>query len=415
MRVLFVNHTSRVSGAEHSLLDILEAFPDSVTPLVACPRGDLAQRVGRLGLPVVEIRGTDVSLRLHPSGAPLAAAQLIADAATVRRAAVGFAADIVHANSVRAGLLGVAVRRTGGPALAVHVRDVLPPVPIARLASWTVSRFADRVIANSRYTAMQFARITGSTPPTVIHNPIVNRRRVERISPTTARHRAHLGHGRSPLLAVAAQITPWKGQHRAIRVLHRVRQAHPTCRLLIVGDVTFDAPSTRFDNVAYRVSLHSLCEQLGVADAVDFLGHREDVDSILRAVDVVLIPSSCEPSGRTMVEAMAAGTPVVATDNGGPAEVIAHGADGILLPPNDLTRWAAAVDRLLSNQGCRRHMGEAGRAKALAEFDADTQVGALLGVYREMLIDRSRRRRAGGLRRSAFSRHRDADRPPASG
>lgn len=116
MRVLYVNHTAEVSGSERSLLSLLAALPPHVHARVASPPGALAQATERLGIPVSTIAGTAGSLRLHPLHTPRALADMSRAALQLRGAARRHRADVVHANSIRAGIeLGLArVSPAGG-------------------------------------------------------------------------------------------------------------------------------------------------------------------------------------------------------------------------------------------------------------------------------------------------------------
>jgi glycosyltransferase involved in cell wall biosynthesis len=133
---------------------------------------------------------------------------------------------------------------------------------------------------------------------------------------------------------------------------------------LLIGDITFDAPATRFDNHGYLASLHALVAELGLEDAVIFAGRRRDMPAVMHAIDVLLLPSWEEPFGRVVAEAMAAGRPVVATSVGGPADTITNGCDGLLVPPRDPTAWAAAIIRLLDDPAGARRIGERARESA---------------------------------------------------
>jgi glycosyltransferase involved in cell wall biosynthesis len=102
-------------------------------------------------------------------------------------------------------------------------------------------------------------------------------------------------------------------------------------------------------------------------------------------MDVTLVPSWAEPFGRVVVESMAMGVPVMATNIGGPAELIDDGRDGILLPPRNPKRWAEAIGRLLSHPELRRQIGDAGREKA-ADFGRGRHAEAVVDVYRSVLV-----------------------------
>jgi glycosyltransferase involved in cell wall biosynthesis len=146
--------------------------------------------------------------------------------------------------------------------------------------------------------------------------------------------------------------------------------------------------AARYDNEAYEAALHGLTSDLGVGEAVTFLGERTDIPEILRALDVVLVPSWEEPFGRTVIEAMAMGTPVIATSVGGPAEIIRSGRDGLLLPPRDPARWAESVCNLLRHPEIREDMGRRGRDRVMSTFAREAEVDAVLESYERVLAYR---------------------------
>ena len=112
---------------------------------------------------------------------------------------------------------------------------------------------------------------------------------------------------------------------------------------MIVGEVKFGGAATRLDNDGYLAELHRLIDELGLGDAVEFAGEREDVPELMAEADVLLAPSTEEPFGRTVVEAMAVETPVVATSVGGPSEVIDDGVTGLLVAPENPIAWSQAI------------------------------------------------------------------------
>ena len=242
---------------------------------------------------------------------------------------------------------------------------------------------SSQVIAISRHVDRSL-RLGRRTPVAVVHNP-VDLRRFDPARVDGNGLRAELG---APLLGVIAQITPWKGQDDAIRMLASVRAEHPGARLAIVGETKFVGRDVTFDNVAYRAGLDALVAELGLGDAVAFLGEREDIPEVLAALDLLLVPSWEEPFGRTVIEGMAMGRVVLATAAGGPSEVIRDGVDGRLLAPRDPEGWARAASALLSDPEARAAIGDAARAAA-ARFDRDVYAEQVLELYRRVTSGRA--------------------------
>lgn len=241
------------------------------------------------------------------------------------------------------------------------------------------------LIANSRYTACSFGGYAGAPRITTIYNPVD----LDRFNPSIsspAQERRRLGLDPSnPVLAVIGQLAPWKAQDDAIRCLSQLLAEWPTAKLLIVGKAVFSSKATRYDNVGYADALKRLTAELGLENAVLFLGEREDIPDILSALDVLLVPSWQEPFGRSVIEAMAMRVPVVATDVGGPAELISHTVDGLLLPPRNPTLWAREVRGLLSQPRRRIEMGQRAHATAIG-FGRSEHVTRVLRAYQEVLV-----------------------------
>ncbi|HEX5146625.1 MAG TPA: glycosyltransferase family 4 protein, partial [Conexibacter sp.] len=379
-RVLCVNHTSQVSGGERSLLLLLRGLPDEHVPVLACPDGPLADAARAAGIPGPPITGTAGSLKLHPLYTTRTVQELSRAAVEVRHACDELGVELVHANSIRAGLVVALARRLGAPPTLAHVRDVLPPGPLSAMTLRTLDASVDAVVANSRYTLAHLPATFRRAATAVVHNPVD----LERFDPgavDAGAFRAELGLGDGArLLTVVAQVTPWKGQDVAIRALAQLRERGHDAHLALVGSAKFVAKETRYDNAAFLRELHALAAALGVERHVAFPGERDDVPAIMAAADVLLMPSWQEPFGRAVIESMAMGTPVVATSVGGTGEIVTHGADGLLAPPREPERWCAAVDRLLRDDALRARIGAAGRERARA-FAVERHVAEMLDVY----------------------------------
>lgn len=385
MNVLYVDHTSLVSGAQRALLDLVGGLPAGVEATVMCPRGQLADMVRELGARVVEFPGTSGSLRLHPVRTPQAAGEIAVSARAVRRAAVATRADVVHANSIRGGLIAGCARGFGGTPTVAHIHDALPPTRPASLVRRAVSATADAVITISDYTTENFAGRGSRERIHMLYNPLD----VARFDPAAmSKADARRALGLPPdaaLIGLVAQITPWKGQDTAIRALSLLRERVPGARLMLVGETKFVEKATRYDNLAYERSLRALIAERGLGEHVEFWGERQDVPTVMRALDVVVAPSWEEPFGRSIIEAMALETAVVATNVGGPAEYIEDGEDGLVLPPRDERRWADALEQLFADERRRGEIGRRGSAKVRRLFDRGDYVAKVLDVYEQVL------------------------------
>jgi glycosyltransferase involved in cell wall biosynthesis len=381
LRVLYVNQTAQVSGAERSLLNLIAGLEREVEPVVACPEGELSAEVRALGIESIPIRGTQASFRLHPLHTSRGLLDMAQSSLGIRRIVKRVAPDLVHANTTRAALLALLARDRSGPQTVAHIRDLAPAGRAADMVLSLIARRADAIVANSAYVADRFGEARGRVR--VIHNPID----LGRFDPGKADGRvvrAELGISEGAVvLTVVGHISPIKGQDVAIMALADLIAAGCDVVLLLVGSVKFASPGARLDNVAFGERLPALASELGVAGRVRFLGERADVPNLLAATDVLLMPFWREPFGRVAVEAMAMGVPVVAGEVGGPAEIIRADVDGVLLPRRAPEVWSSALEQLLPDTALRQRLGKSARIRA-ADFSVDAHIAQVLALYREI-------------------------------
>ena len=384
MRILYVNHTAEVSGAERSLLELIEGLPGFVEPLLATPDGRLTEEARLRGIATTRISGTAGSLRLHPARTPRALAEISRAAGEVRLAARRHRAVLIHANSIRA---GVALGLThSSAATVVHVRDCLPPGRVSATTMRLIASTATIVVANSEYTADSVRRLAPSAELEVVHNPVdLERWDPKRIDRVHARARLREVRPRALLLGVVAQLTPWKGQDTAIAALDLLRRQGIDAHLLLIGSAKFLSPSTRYDNEAYVAELRERIAAAKLEDRVSWLGERDDVPELVSALDVLLLPSWEEPFGRALIEAMALRVPVVATSVGGPPEILSDGVEGFLVAPRDPEAWAEAIRRFAESPTLGREMGQAGQLRVEQAFGLGRHVNSMLDVYERAL------------------------------
>jgi glycosyltransferase involved in cell wall biosynthesis len=176
-----------------------------------------------------------------------------------------------------------------------------------------------------------------------------------------------------PVVAIVARLVPIKAHEVFLRAARLVRDALPTSEFLIVGDGE------------RRQALEALATELGLGASARFLGWRRDLERVYADAWVVALTSRNEGSPVSLIEAMAAARPVVATRVGGVPDLVEHGVTGCLVPPDDPETLAAALLALLRDPDQRRVLGKAARERVLPAFGADRLVADMDRLYEELL------------------------------
>lgn len=378
LRVVFVGHVARLSGGEIALLRLLPALTAHIDlHVVLGEEGPIVERLEQLGIPVEVLplspRLRDVRKeRVRAFGLdPLALARMPFYILRLRRRIRELDADIVHTNTLKAALYGgVAARLARVPALW-HVRDriaddYLPKSAVA-LVRTAARILPTAIVANSQSTLDVLPHRLNSR---VLYNAIVVPDSVEQ-----PKKRAALSPGRITV-GVVGRLAPWKGQHVFLESF-AAAFGGTTVRGRIIG-------SAMFGEEDYELRLRQQVHRLAIAEQIEFRGFREDVWSELAELDVLVHCSvTPEPFGQVVLEAMAAGVPVIAAQAGGPAELITHGVDGVLTPPGNVEQLAAALRRLHDDSELRAQLARAAKERSL-EFTPERTAAQLIAVYRQI-------------------------------
>jgi glycosyltransferase involved in cell wall biosynthesis len=179
----------------------------------------------------------------------------------------------------------------------------------------------------------------------------------------------------SPLLGAVGNIRAPKDYTTLLEAFAVVHQVVPESRLVIVGQ----GSGPLLEELERRRAA------LGLDGACTFAGFRSDVADVLRALDVFVLSSSDEGFSLATVQAMATGLPVVATKCGGPEQIVGASGAAVLVPPRDPRSLAGAVLRVLEDSSLARHLGEAGRARAVEAFSLQRMVGRYSELYERCL------------------------------
>ncbi len=284
--------------------------------------------------------------------------------------------DLIHANSLAAGLIGGIAAKLYGVPIVMHKRYATAYGVLDRLCE----KLLDRVILVSEATRWAFAP---HSKQTLIYNGVELSALRPPLSPPRWRGgktlRADLNLDPDALLiGIVTRITPEKGIHLLIEATAKLK-ASPYIQLLVVGGPYFPKDAEYID------SLKVQAEKLGIADRVIFTGFLEDIQAILSLLDVVLLASTIpEACPRTIIEAMAAGVPVIATPLGGSKELVTP-ETGILVPAEDADAFAAAITQLAEDNDRRKQMGKACRLRAEQLFCATQNARLTEDLYLDLL------------------------------
>ncbi len=338
----------------------------AVEPLVLWPQKDEASAW-------LEERGVRVSpLKVPPWRHGFSWPLLPLFLSSLRRVAEPADIDLVHVNNYRSAHFGKYVSKWAGVPCVCHVRELVTPEKIRQYRL----RSLDALIAVSE--AVGHTLVEGGIPSdrvTIIRSGIALQTAPPEGQTVALRERLGISPD-DPVLGIVAHILPHKGYDDLIQALAMIKEKVPHVRCVIVGE----APRRR-----YLRHLLDLAERVSVRDRVILVGPQGDVAPFLHAMDLLVLPSHTEGLSITILEAMAAGRPVVATSVGGTPEVVRDGETGILVPPRNSGRLAEAVIKLLEAPRLARAMGQEGRKRVEALFTMEAEAGRTSMVYRQVL------------------------------
>lgn len=408
--VLYLDHTARLGGGELALLNLVCALDaDRYHPIVALAAdGPLADRLHAAGIDtrIVPLDAAVLDTRKDSLGGGSLLKLRYAWAClryvlTLAHLARAVHADLIHTNSLKSDLYGGFAGRLAGIPVLWHVRDridghYLPP-RVATAFRRLSHILPNAVVANSEST-LKTLRPRRRQPSAAVYSGIADLSAgADEAGPRLDIIADGLPAGQfalrsAPLLArlpeptraglvvsLVGRIAEWKGQHIFIQAAALVLADFPNTRFQIIG-----APL--FGEDAYAETLHQTVAALGLSEQIVFLGFRDDVATLLAGTDVVAHASTLEePFGQVVVQGMAAGKPVVATDGGALREIVVPGETGLLVPRSDAPAMARAFSGLLADPARAKEMGEAGRRRVRERFTMTQTLHALEGVYSRLL------------------------------
>lgn len=350
MRICFVNSLRTFGGGERWLLEAAEGLVSRghVVTVAARVGSALASRARNDGYDALE-------LPMRGDGDPTSIFPLAGWFRSTRT-------ELASVNVQRAVRVGAVAARMAGVPAVVERRGLLFPVKPSALNRFTYRRLVTRVIVNCEAIAddLKAGGVVPQDRIVVIPNGI-EPERVSAGGGVELRSQLCL-EADTPTVVVIGRLVPDKGHEVALKAFAQVVEREPTARLLVAGAGKL------------RQQLRGMASEMLPEGSWRFLGHRSDIDAVLAAATVVLVSSFREGMPHVVLEAMAAGTPIVATGVAGIPEMIADGRDGLLVEPGDPAATAAAVLRVLRDREGARIMAESARRRIRGEFSLETMI-----------------------------------------
>lgn len=371
VRILHLIETSGPGGAELVLLDLARHLGSEYSSMIAILRpGWLRSQSISSGIPYTMLNGDglgDLGVIAH-----------------LLRVVHQNHIRLIHAHEFYMNAIGATVSRlTGIPLVAtVHGKNYYPEKRRRCSVYRMVAAQAAGVVAVSHDLQRFFCRTTGvhTNHVQVIYNGIDTR-------PSDAKRDPYLLESlgippKAPIIGTLGNLYPVKGHVYLIRAAWTILQQQSDIHVVILG------------RGGLKNVLSAEAEALGIQDRIHLVGYRDDARRWLSTMDVFTLPSLSEGLPLSLLEAMAAGIPVVVTDVGGMPEVIDDGQTGLIVPKGDVEALASKVLFLLQNPSVAVKMGAAGRSCARERFCLERMVAEYRGLYSKALASISPRKMA---------------------
>jgi glycosyltransferase involved in cell wall biosynthesis len=355
-RILLLITLAETGGAQTYVAGLLPALVGRFDVLVGAhgegPLRDATLAAGARFIPLRHVRRD-----LHPVHDLLGVSEL---AALMRRERP----DIVHANSSKAGLLG----RTAAALVRV-------PIRVFTVHGWAFKAYSGAPSALYRWADRLMA------PLTTVTICVSERERAAGVAARTCRARRTVVIPTAVDAHAARQSRPADGKPRVLAVGRLAPPKDPLTLVRALAGVREPFSARIVGDGPDRPAVEAEIRACGLEDSLELLGERRDVPRLLADADVFVLSSRSEGAPISVLEAMAAGVPVLASAVGGVPEIVEDAATGVLVPAGDAAALAAALESLLANPALRARLGAAGRRRVRERFDLDQLRRAHLELY----------------------------------
>jgi glycosyltransferase involved in cell wall biosynthesis len=289
---------------------------------------------------------------------------------------------ILHTHTSKAGILGRCAAKLAGVPTIVHTPHGhvfyghFGPLAsrLFLLAERVLAFITDRMIALTEGERNDYIALSVCDPEKLvtIHSGVeIDRYMAVQVNIQEKKRSLGL-YPQGLVIGTVGWLLPIKGPMHLLRAMFFVWKSYPETGLVYVGKGDLEK------------ELREEAFRMGVSERVSFLGWRDDIPEIMQLLDIFVLPSLNEGMGRVLVEAMAAGKPIVASNVGGIPDLVIQGENGLLVPPADTKALASGIEFFITNPENRREMGEKGRKMAI-KYGSDSMVQEIDQLYRELL------------------------------
>ncbi|MGD8366436.1 MAG: glycosyltransferase family 4 protein [Desulfobacterales bacterium] len=366
------NHASMLGGGEHSFLDLMSHLR-GWSALAATPEyGELGRRLQEAGVPTTVLP--------LPPLRPDRPAPIVRALWAMVGAFRSHRASLVYANGSRAAVYaGLAARLFGLP-LVWHCRIAGRD----RYLDPLLERLSKRIVVNSRATSRRFSAIF-RPKIRVVHNGIDLSRFAN-----CRESRPHPGPTGGRLMITVARVSRWKRHHDVLAAFEKLATENPDLHLACIG-----GPDP--EDLAWWKAMQERTRRSFCRDRIHWLGAVADVAPWYKAADLFVLASENESFGRVVIEAMASGVPVLATNGGGIPEIITHDVDGMLFSTGDVSMLVELARRILKDPLLRNRIVEEG-TRTCQGFSLERHVKKMTLIFEEAVKAGVRNQKGRGMR-----------------
>ncbi|APO71472.1 glycosyltransferase family 1 protein (plasmid) [Rhizobium gallicum] len=366
-------------GSNISAIKLIEALqPSEVRPVVVLhrPNGDFAKYLDKRQIEYLTVKASVLRSRYRGATGSAVAAGYLYTVARLIRFLRRQKADIVHTNdgSIHA-TWGLPTVFSGARLLWHHRGD-----PAARGINFLAPLIASHIVTVSNYAKPTSPLLPISARTSVIHSPF------DHPEPLLDREECRMDLVRelgldenTRLIGFFATLIDRKRPIRFVEAIHAFCAQHPE---LTVAGLLFGSPKHHGQRLDVEVTARA--RELGIEKAIHLMGFRSPINRLMCAMDILLVPAINEPFGRTLIEAMLLGTPVVATNHGGNPEAIVDGETGYLVEPEVPSAFVPPMAKLLKDPSEWQRVSGNAQKSALARYGIRPHTEQIMHIYRQL-------------------------------